>query len=575
MRKSTVFRLQFVLTVLGFIGIASSRVEAQSSPAPAYVPGEILIKLRSDVDAKNVTTVFTANGLQSVEHFASLGVHRCRIAPGTDVAAAVSACRTDPSIAYAEPNYIYTASRVPSDPRFAELWGMQSGGDADLDAPEAWDTQTGSATVLVAVIDTGVDYTHEDLSANIWRNPGESGGGRETNRRDDDGNGFVDDVHGWDFAGNDNDPMDDNGHGSHVSGTIAAAGDNGIGVTGVSWQASIMALKFLSSSGSGSAADAIAAIAYASKQGARVLNNSWGGGGFSQALRDAIEQSRQANAVFVAAAGNEGRDNDGIPSYPASYDVANVLSVAAHDRLDVLASFSNFGKTSVDLAAPGAEILSTTPGNTYRVFSGTSMATPHTSGVAALVFAQYPQATYRQVLIRIAGSVEPVDAYANSTWSGGRLNAAAAIAPTPKVAFVTRVASSTGDVGPWTITAEALAETPVQDVQLGYTLQNGAPVLQPMQPATENAFSAVIPTQTLGTQVAYFVEAVDGAGVHARSRTYSFVVGGESAEIPGCGRFSLPAVKSTQTRAVVVLGNVLLILLALYAARRLRSHHTT
>jgi len=571
MRGCTTRRAQLVLAVLVFAGVASSRVRAQSSTPPAYVPGEILVKLRSDVAANKVSTVFAANGIRSVQQFASIGVHRCTIAAGTDVAAALRAIRADSSIEYAEPNYIYMASRVPNDPRFGELWGLESAEGADIDAPATWDVQIGSASVLIAVIDTGVDYNHEDLSANIWRNPGESSNGRETNRRDDDGNGFVDDVHGWDFEGNDNDPLDDNGHGSHVAGTIAAAGDNGTGVAGVSWRESIMALKFLSASGSGSAAGAIEAILYAANQGARVLNNSWGGGGFSQALRDAIGFSRQRNAVFVAAAGNEGRDNDGIPSYPASYDVANVLSVAAHDRQDALASFSNFGKTSVDFSAPGVEILSTTPGNTYRAFSGTSMATPHTSGVAALVIAQYPQATYRQVLIRIAGSVEPVAAYANTTWSGGRLNAAAAIDSTVKVAFVTRIDGATGGVGPWLIAAEAVADTAIQDVQLNYTVQNSAPTVVPMQRTTEDAFSAEIPAQTLGTNVAYFVEVADSAGGRARSRTYAFQVG-ENAGMPGCGRFSLPSVKTTQARALVVLGNVLWLLLALQAARKLRSH---
>ena len=549
---------------------ANSWAQVPAPAAPAFVPGEILVKFRSDLPAAKVNSVFTASGLQSIQHFASLNLHRCRIPAGTDVAAALQACKLDSSIVYAEPNYIYTASRLPNDPRFSELWGLQNSNDVDVDAPEAWETQTGAAKVLVAVIDTGVDYNHEDLRANVWRNPGESGNGRETNGRDDDGNGFVDDVHGWDFAGNDNDPMDDNGHGSHVSGTIAAAGNNGVGVTGVNWRASIMALKFLAANGSGNAADAIECIQYAAQNGARVLNNSWGGGGFSQALRDAIEFSRAQNAVFVAAAGNEGRDNDASPSYPASYDVANVLSIAACDRQGQLASFSNFGRTSVDFAAPGVDILSTTPGNTYQSFSGTSMANPHASGVAALVIAQFPQATYRQVMIRLAGSVVPSPAFANTTWHGGLLNAAAALSADPKLAFVTRLGTATNPVGPYRVEAEALAGDTIQTVSLSYAIGSGAPSVVPMTPVADPVYRAEIPGQPSGTQVSYFVEASDRGGKTARSRTFIFQVGEDAGSPPpGCGSLNQPITNGTQGRVLLVLVNLLLVLLGLVGARKL------
>jgi subtilisin family serine protease len=508
-----------------------------------------------------------AAGVRSLQHFASLDVHRCSIPTGMDVEAAVRAFAADPAVAWAEPNYVYTASRTPNDPRFGELWGLENPGDTDIDAPEAWDRQTGSRDVIVAIIDTGVDYGHEDLRDNAWRNPGESGSGRETNGRDDDGNGFVDDVFGWDFAGRDNDPMDDNGHGTHVAGTIAAAGDNRTGVAGVAWSASIMALKFLNANGSGNAADAIQAIEYAAHHGARILNNSWGGGGFSQALHDAIDLARQHDALFVAAAGNSGRDNDAAPEYPASYDLPNVLAVAASDRQDGLAGFSNYGLATVHLAAPGVDILSAAPGNGYRVLSGTSMATPHASGVAALLRAQLPQATHRQIMIRMAGSVDPLPHLEDRTWSGGRLNAASALLGGLKLAFVTRLDAASAETGPYLVEAEALSDTVIGDIRLEYSVQQGAPTSVPMQRAGDDAFDAEIPAQPVGAQVAYFVEAADAAGRTVRSRTYTFQVGDE-APLPGCG-VPFPAVHTTQARTLFVLGNALLVLLAVQGGRKL------
>ncbi len=576
MRKWAVRRVGSRLGAMLTILLLGGRLEAQPPPAPvatpappAFVPGEVLVKFKSNVAPEAVLSALGAARLQSVQHLAAVNVHRCRVPDGMDVQAAIEACKADAAIAYAEPNYIYTASRLPNDPRFGELWGLNNANDVDVDAPEAWDAQTGVANVLVAIIDTGVDYNHEDLRANAWKNPGESGAGRETNGRDDDNNGFVDDVRGWDFAGDDNDPMDDNGHGTHVAGTIAAAGDNGIGVAGVNWRAAIMALKFLSANGSGTAADAIECIEYAAQQGAQVLNNSWGGGGFSQALRDAIELARARNAVFVAAAGNEGRDNDASPSYPASYDVANVLSIAACDQQGQMASFSNFGRTSVDFAAPGVGILSTTPGNNYQSFSGTSMATPLASGVAALLLAQFPQSTYRQIMIRMAGSVDAAAPFEGTTWHGGRLNAAAALTVAPKVAFVTRWDNSAGPAGPYRVDAEALADGEVRSVSLSWAIGVGAPTVVAMTHVVDQVYRAEIPGQPMGTQLSYFVEAVDGGGATARSRTYTFQVGENAGTPPaGCGNLQLVSMKGTSGRVLVVLLNVLVVLVGLQVARK-------
>jgi subtilisin family serine protease len=325
---------------------------------------------------------------------------------------------------------------TPDDTSFGQQWALdntgQTGGtiDADIDASEAWEVTTGDESIIVGVIDTGIDYTHPDLSDNIWVNPGEIA----DNNRDDDGNGYIDDVHGWDFFNNDNDPMDDNDHGTHVAGTIAAAGNNSTGISGVGWDIKVMALKFLGEDGTGAISDAIAAINYATMMhtqfsiNIRLTNNSWAGGAFVSALQSAIQASAEAGMLFVAAAGNGGSDgvgdnNDEDPIYPAGYEVSNVISVAATDHNDALGSFSNFGAASVHLGAPGVSVLSTTPNSTYRRFSGTSMATPHVSAVAALAWSVAPNADYLDIKNAILAGVDATPALEGKTITGGRLNA--------------------------------------------------------------------------------------------------------------------------------------------------------
>jgi alpha-tubulin suppressor-like RCC1 family protein/subtilisin family serine protease len=334
------------------------------------------------------------------------------------------------TIAYAEPDYIVYPVATPNDTDFGKLWGLHNTGqaippggatgtaDADIDAPEAWDVFTGSKDTKVGVIDTGVDYNHPDLKANMWTNPGEIAG----NNVDDDGNGFVDDVHGWDFANDDKDPMDGHDHGTHCSGTIGGVGNNGVGVAGVSWNVSIVAIKFLSDSGGGTTSDGVDSIYYATKVGVHLTSNSWGGGGFSQALKDAIEDANAKGILFVGAAGNSGLNADTSPMYPAAYDNANIISVAAMDHKDLLAYFSNYGATSVDLGAPGVNVYSTTAGNTYQFFSGTSMACPHVAGACALVKSLAPSLSHSDIKSFILGSVDSVPALVGKSVTGGRLN---------------------------------------------------------------------------------------------------------------------------------------------------------
>jgi len=363
------------------------------------------------------------------------GLLEVNLPAGSEFETVLASYRANPMVLYAQPNYRVHAAVLPNDPGFQFTWGLhntgQTGGtdDADIDAVEAWDTTQGSGDTIVAVIDTGVDYNHPDLAANIWSNTDEIAG----NGQDDDNNGYVDDVRGYDFVDNDPDPMDDNGHGTHVSGTIGAVGDNGIGVAGVNWNVQIMPLKFLSAGGSGNISDAIRALNYAVANGATISSNSWGygGGGFDQALYDAIRNAGNAGHIFVAAAGNDGADNDEANFYPASFDLDNIIAVAATDHNDALASFSNTGATTVDLAAPGLDIYSTMPANSYGTLSGTSMATPHVAGVVGLVRDLHPTWTYSQVINQVLGTVDTVSGLAGKVVTGGRLNAAAAATGTP------------------------------------------------------------------------------------------------------------------------------------------------
>jgi subtilisin family serine protease len=357
-------------------------------------------------------------------------------APGASVQQVRAWAADTTWVEYVEPDFVITGQALPNDPSFGQLWGLhntgQSGGvvDADIDAPEAWNVTTGSRNVVIAVIDTGVDYTHRDLAANIWQNPGEIPG----DGIDNDGNGFIDDVYGWDFVNRDADPMDDEGHGTHVAGTIGAVGNNGSGVTGVAWNVSIMPLKFLDRNGSGTTTGAIAALNYATRMrrdfGVNIIatNNSWGGGGFSTGLRDAIDAGGRAGILFVAAAGNEANNNDAFASYPASYTSEAIISVAATTRENQLASFSNYGVSSVDIGAPGQQIYSTLPGNTYGSYSGTSMAAPHVAGTVALLASSVPTATAAQIRSAILSSAVPVSALAGKVATGGLLNAATALA---------------------------------------------------------------------------------------------------------------------------------------------------
>lgn len=328
-------------------------------------------------------------------------------------------------VVYAQPNYRLSANLAPNDAAYSKLWGMKNNSvaGADIHAEAAWDITTGSDEVIVGVIDTGIDYTHEDLKDNMWINEGEIPG----NGIDDDGNGYIDDVYGINAITGTGDPKDDHYHGTHCSGTIGGVGNNGVGVAGVCWKVRLMALKFLNSSGSGNSADAVTCIEYGVTHGCRVLSNSWGGGGYNSALLDMIRAARDAGVLFVVAAGNDGSSIESGSYYPACYDSENILTVAALTSSDALASYSNYGKTMVDIGAPGSDVYSCAPGNSYKSLNGTSMATPHVAGAAALLLARNPNLTYADLKEILMSTAVPISALSGKCVSGGRLNAAAAL----------------------------------------------------------------------------------------------------------------------------------------------------
>lgn len=343
-----------LVCLLGF----TSPVRAQERP---YKPHELLVRFKPRVARSLLADLHQAARAQHATAIGGTNIHRVRLSPDISVNQARAVYANHPDVLYAEPNYRLQTQAMPNDPGFSRQWGLKNIGQvvegyvgtpgADLDSTLAWDITSGSQTVVVAVLDSGCDYNHPDLAANMWTNSGEIDG----NGIDDDGNGFIDDYYGWDFSDGDADPMDATGHGTHVAGIIAAKGDNNTGISGVAWQARIMAVRFINAFGAGYTDDAIQAIHYAAAQGARIINCSWGGGSPSAALRDEMAQT---NALFICAAGNQAEDADLQGFYPATFDLDNILAVAASDQMDRLTYFSNYGTISVDVAAPGIRIFS-------------------------------------------------------------------------------------------------------------------------------------------------------------------------------------------------------------------------
>jgi len=450
-----------------------AQVRTESIQGQEAVANEVLVKFQT-AGLAAIPQVELAEDVDVVEAVGSGDVFLLH-SRSKSAATMVAELASRPGLAYVEPNYIVYAIAIPNDPRFGELWGLRNTGQtiqgfsgtsgADISASSAWDVSTGSRANVVTVVDTGIDYTHPDLSANVWSAPATFSvniGGRSIT--------CPAGSHGFNAITNTCDPADDNNHGSHVSGTVGAVGNNALGVVGVNWTASIMGSKFLDATGTGTTANAINAIEFAVQAklalgtgaNVRVLSNSWGGGAFSQLLLDEINRANANDMLFVAAAGNDGLNNDATPHYPSSYNAPNVVAVAATDNNDALATFSNFGANSVHLGAPGVDVLSTIIGGTYGYLSGTSMATPHVSGAAALVLSRCALNT-ANLKTNILNNVDPISSLAGITVTGGRLNVNRAIRacsgpPTPDFSLSAAPPSQT--VGPGGTTSYTGTVTP-------------------------------------------------------------------------------------------------------------------
>ena len=445
---------RFGLILSLFSAPFSSYGKLQNNEVP-HVDGEMIVKLK-----------FNTNQGQVFKRFSRIGVTYDRVlkltygtlyvvkfnATEKSIQSVQGALLEDPSVEYAEPNFIYNLIKpvkpktiqgmlsppkeeaplyTPNDPKFEDLWGLNNTGNngrgikgvrgADINALKAWEIEKGSKGITVAVIDTGIDYNHKDLKDQIWVNEAEANGERGV---DDDGNGYVDDIHGYDFANNDGDPLDGNSHGTHCAGTIGAIHNNALGVAGVMADVTLVPIKFLTDSGSGTTENAIRSIDYATKLNVDIMSNSWGGGGFSEALKEAIANASKEGIVFTAAAGNSGSNNDQRPHYPSNYKVPGVISVAASTADDSLASFSCYGRKTVHIAAPGKNILSTVKGNAYKSLSGTSMATPHVSGAIGLLLSQEGRIPHDVLKERLMATSVPLPVLRGKVMSGsGRLDA--------------------------------------------------------------------------------------------------------------------------------------------------------
>lgn len=422
----------------GSVAFASDLAEAPLIGfEKAHRPNEFIVRFKDDAGISRA--VFRKAGVEAKHVFESSPAVAVSVPEGADVASALQTLREDPNVAYVQANHIYKIFKDPNDPSFSSQYHHKN-----IESAKAWNVSTGSKDVIVAIIDSGVNYNHPDIAPNYWKNQGETGvdangNNKESNGIDDDGNGYVDDFRGWDFVNDDNDPMDDHGHGTHCAGIIGAKGNNGVGVTGINWDVSLVGLKFINGkTGEGDTIGAVKAIEYATKMGIPITSNSWGGeveespsaeGQDEDAiLHDAIAAAAAKGYLFVAASGNSRGNNDANPVLPASYELDNILSVAATNSWDWFATYSNYGAKTVDIGAPGSGIYSTVLGSRFASMTGTSMAAPVVAGAAALVKAAHPDWDAVAIKKRLMETADPLSGLKDKVVSGGRLNVGRALA---------------------------------------------------------------------------------------------------------------------------------------------------
>ncbi|HZH34681.1 MAG TPA: S8 family serine peptidase [Pyrinomonadaceae bacterium] len=514
-------RFSHIVSLFAVLAALSGMTIFVQAASKNRVEGELLVKFKDGTAGGAWAN--SRIGAKVLEEFPEMGWQLIKLPAGVSVEQGLARYQSFGETEYAQPNYIYRVAATPNDPRFPELYAMQK-----ISAPAAWDTTTGSASVVVAVIDTGVKYTHEDLAPNMWRNPGEIAG----NSIDDDGNGFIDDVFGYDFVNNDPDPNDDYNHGTHVAGTIGAVGNNAKGVTGINWNVRMMALKIHNAQGNSTSAIVVRAFQYVRMMklrgiNIRLTNNSYGGCpeacGYDQATKDAIDAAGDADILNVFAAGNFNTNNETTPFYPSSYNSPSILAVAASDQSDNKAGFSGYGSTTVDLAAPGVGILSSviSPGDTgYGNASGTSMASPHAAGAAALLAAANPNLSAASLKATLMNRVDPLSQWASVVKSGGRLNVASAIQNQTvcnfNFAFTPEVIPVNGGGGTITVTAPQNCDFSAVSQSPWIRITSG-------DPGSGN------------TTVNFSVESNNGA-----PRTGAIRVAGQNFSIPQAGNNPLP-----------------------------------
>lgn len=407
-----------IVALASLLSMAAPADEPHISPPSAgisqFVPGEVLVRFKSSARAKSIESLLSAQSLELLEQIHGLGILRLSVPLGRELEK-IEALRRNPLIEYAEPNYIAHVALIPDDHYYSTQWAL-----IKIQAPRAWDITTGDSNIVIAILDTGVDLDHPDVAAKIWSNPNEIPG----NGLDDDGNGFIDDVRGWDFVNGDNVPQDDHGHGTHVGGIAAAETNNSLGIAGLSWGARIMAVKVLNEEGEGTYFDVAQGIKYTADQGAKIVNLSLAGSDYSSVLKDAVTYAHSTACILVAAVGND----NGPVEYPAKFPV--VVAVAATNASDERAYFSNYGP-EVDVAAPGVSIWSTLWNDTYGYRHGTSQAVPHVSGLAALIWSVNPTLTQDEVKSIIEqAAVDRGELGRDNYYGHGRIDVNAAVRAT-------------------------------------------------------------------------------------------------------------------------------------------------